>query len=142
VLLTLRQRGLPQPGGVVLMCPWVDLELKLRSDEAIRRSAEAYLGGHPADDPIASPLRADLTGLAPMLIQAATGDERLPDAQFLADRAREHGVDVELELYSVDAHVFQLFWSFLPEAAEALKSAGEFARRGSSPAQAARPARS
>ena len=141
VLLTLKQRGLPQPGGAVLMCPWVDLELKLHSDEAIRRSAEAYLGGHPADDPIASPLGADLSGLAPMLIQAATGDERLPDAQVLADRARKQGVEAELELYSVDAHVFHLFWSFLPEAAEALKSAGEFARRGSSPARAAQPAR-
>jgi acetyl esterase/lipase len=136
VLLTLKQRGLPQPGGAVLMCPWVDLELKLRSDEAIRRSAEAYLGGHPADDPIASPLGADLTGLAPLLIQAATGDERLPDAQFLADRARAQGVEVELELYSVDAHVFHLFWSFLPEAAEAMKSAGEFAKQPRSGARA------
>ena len=29
VLLTLKQRGLPQPGGAVLMCPWVDLPLTL-----------------------------------------------------------------------------------------------------------------
>ena len=140
-LLTIKQRGLPQPGGAVLMCPWVDLELKLRSDQTVRRSAEAYLAGHPADDPLASPLGADLSGLAPLLIQAATGDDLLVDAQGLTDRARAQGVEVELELYSVDAHVFHLFWSFLPEAAEALKSAGEFARRGSSPARAARPAR-
>ena len=46
-----------------------------------------------------------------------------------------------LRLYSVDAHVFHLFWSFLPEAAEALRSAGEFAKRRSSPARVARPAR-
>jgi monoterpene epsilon-lactone hydrolase len=95
VLLTLEQRGLPQPGGAVLMCPWVDLALSLEHD-------------------------------AP--IQAATGDDRLADARALADHAREHGVDARLDLYSVDAHVFQLFFSFLPEAAEALQAAGRFVR--------------
>ena len=128
VLLTLKQRGLPQPGGAILMCPWVDLELKLRHDEGIRRFAAAYLAGHPADDPVASPLGADLTGLPPLLIQAATGDDRLLDAKALTEHARRHGVDARLELYSVDAHVFQLFWPFLPEAAEAVEAAGRFSR--------------
>jgi monoterpene epsilon-lactone hydrolase len=129
VLLTLEQRGLPQPGGAILMCPWVDLTLSLQRDvtEILRRSADAYLGAHPADDPVVSPLTADLTGLPPLLIQAATGDQRLDDGNALADRAREYGVDARLDLYSVDAHVFQLFWSFLPEAAEALQKAGRFA---------------
>ena len=136
VLLTLKQRGLPQPGGALLMCPWVDLELKLRQDEHIRRYAAAYLAGQPADDPVASPLGADLTGLPPLLIQAATGDDRLLDANALTERARRHGVDARLELYSVDAHVFQLFWSFLPEAAEALQAAGQFARDVGADAQA------
>ena len=77
---------------------------------------------------MASPLGADLTGLPPLLIQAATGDDRLEDAKALTDRARSQGVDAHLDLYPVDAHVFHLFWSFLPEAAEALQSAGRFAR--------------
>jgi len=145
VLLTLKQRGLPQPGGAVLMCPWVDLAMSLGEDEGIRRAAAAYLGGHPADDPVASPLGADFSGLPPLLIQAATGDDRLADANALVDRAREHGVDARLDLYSVDAHVFQLFWSFLPEAAEALKAAGDFAREVTAseplPAATARRAR-
>jgi epsilon-lactone hydrolase len=127
VLLALKQRGLPQPGGAILMCPWVDLAMSLGEDEALRGHAAAYLGEHPADDPLASPLGADLTGLAPLLIQAATGDARLEDARALADVSRSQGVDARLDLYSVDAHVFQLFWSFLPEAAEALQAAGRFA---------------
>jgi epsilon-lactone hydrolase len=126
VLLTLKARGLPQPGGALLMCPWVDLALSLRHDEGMRRAAAAYLGGHSADDPVASPLGADLTGLPALLIQAATGDDRLADANALTDHARRHGVDARLELYSVDAHVFQLFWPFLPEAAEAVQAAGRF----------------
>ena len=119
------------------MCPWVDLALTLQEDapEIMRRSAAAYLGAHPADDPVVSPLTADIGGLPPLLIQAATGDDRLPDARALADHARRHGVQASLDLYSVDAHVFQLFWSFLPEAAEAMQAAGSFAR---DPAPAAR----
>jgi epsilon-lactone hydrolase len=128
VLLTLQQRGLPRPGGAVLMCPFVDLALSLHEDEATRRFVAAYLAGHSADDPVVSPLRADLTALPPLLIQAATGDARLVDANALTDHARSHGVDARLELYSVDAHVFHLFWSFLPEAGEALQAAGRFAR--------------
>jgi epsilon-lactone hydrolase len=128
VLLTLKQRGLPQPGGGVLMCPWVDLAMSLGEDEGMGRAAAVYLGGHPADDPVASPLGADFRGLPPLLIQAATGDDRLADANALADHARSHDVDARLDLYSVDAHVFQLFWSFLPEAAEALQAAGRFVR--------------
>jgi acetyl esterase/lipase len=63
-----------------------------------------------------------------MLIQAATGDARLADAKALAGQAQEHGVDVRLELFPVEAHAFQLFWSFLPEAADAMQAAGEFMR--------------
>ena len=69
-----------------------------------------------------------MTGLPPLLIQADAGDRSCPEAQALADRARERGVDVRLELYSTDAHAFHVFWSFLPEAADALARAGRFAR--------------
>jgi len=61
-------------------------------------------------------------------VQAATGDPFRVDAQALADHAREHGVEARLELYPVAVHVFHYFWSFLPEAASALESAGAFAR--------------
>jgi acetyl esterase/lipase/DNA-binding transcriptional ArsR family regulator len=139
LLLTLRDRGLPLPGAVVLLCPGVDLSfehVRLGNDapeldavlEIGRKTVEAYLAGHPLEDPIVSPLRADLSGLPPMLIQAATGDHFRPEQQALAERARDHGVDVRLELYPVAVHVFHYFWTFLPEAADALQSAGAFAR--------------
>jgi hypothetical protein len=37
-------------------------------------------------------------------------------------------VEAHLELFPVDTHDFHIFWSFLPEAAQALKQAGRFAR--------------
>ena len=64
-----------------------------------------------------------------MLIQAATGDARLVDAKALAANAQDHGVDARLELFPVQAHAFQLFWSFLPEAADAIEAAGAFIRK-------------
>ncbi len=142
LLLTLRRDGIALPGGAVILCPWLDLVLRttsatkapLAAEEEARRCAAAYLGDHPVDDPIVDPLTADLSGLPPMLIQAATGDARLADAKALAKRADEHGVDVRLELFPVDAHAFQLFWSFLPEAADAMEAAGTFIGQLQSPA--------
>jgi epsilon-lactone hydrolase len=136
LLLALKRDQLPVPGGAVIFCPWIDLALRsgsgstapLAAEDEARRCAAAYLAGHPVDDPIVDPLHADLSGLPPMLIQAATGDARLADAKALAARAEDHGVEVRLELFPVDAHAFQLFWSFLPEAADAIETAGAFIR--------------
>ena len=132
LLLTLRARGLPLPGAAILLCPWLDFGLDddgeddhgLVSLHEARRFANAYLAGHPADDPVINPLRADLSGLPPLLVQAAAGDERLIDAQTLTERAAQHGVDARLEIYPVDAHVFHIFWSFLPLAHDALRGRG------------------
>lgn len=124
LLLSLERDGLPQPAGALLFCPGVDLS---RSPKT-RPSAEAYLGAHPPGDPIVSPLTAELGGLPPLLVQVATGDEWCEDGKALVARAREHGVDARLELYPVATHVFQVFWSFLPEATEAIETAGRFTR--------------
>ena len=135
LLATLRGRDLPPPAGAVCLCPGYDLtgspELVSGDRETLsmlRRGADAYLAGHPVDDPVVNPLAADLTGLPPLLIQAGTGDFALPQARALADRAMAQGADVRLELYPADTHVFHVFWSFLPEAADALARAGEFIR--------------
>jgi len=137
LLLALKDRGLPLPGAGILFCPAVDIEGNLQdpddprhvmSFEVTSRFTKAYLADHPADDPILSPLCADLTGLPPLLIQGASGDHVIADAQALAKRARQHGVYSRLEVYPVEAHVFQLFWSFLPEASDAVEKAGAFAR--------------
>jgi monoterpene epsilon-lactone hydrolase len=135
LLLALREDGRPLPAGGLLLCPAVDLSgstaagmLTATMIREMRQIAEGYLAGHSLDDPIVSPLDADLSGLPPLLVQAATGDFAREEANRLADRARAHGVDARLELYAVATHVFQFFWSFLPEAADALNEAGRFVR--------------
>jgi acetyl esterase/lipase len=139
LLLTLRAQDLPLPAGAAFLCPGVDPtgDTMLASAPAgrppeeltnIQRSAAAYLAGHPADDPIVNPLHADLTGLPPLLAQTATGDVVLAESRLLVERARAHGVDAQLEVYTADTHVFHVFWPFLPEAADALTQAGSFIR--------------
>jgi len=143
LLLSLKQRGLPAPAGAVLFCPWVDLLAAGRDrqpphelDDIRRATSGLYLAGHPADDPLVNPLAADLAGLPPLLIQAATGDPLLEEARELADHAADCGVEARFELFPVDTHDFHVFWSFLPEAAQALQQAGRFARDATLAAQA------
>jgi epsilon-lactone hydrolase len=140
VLTTLRRQGLPLPGGTLHLCPAIDLgfdgDIELPTEpqpavsiEQLRSWAAAYLGGTPADDEVVNALRADLRGFPPMLVQAATGDVLGQDAHLLVEHAQQHGVDVQFELYPVATHDFHIFWSFLPEAADALEQAGRFVRR-------------
>jgi acetyl esterase/lipase len=96
LMLTLGEPGEPLPAGAVFLCPGVDpsgntiLNRVVDPDpaqvEQLERVADAYLSGHPPDDPIVNALVADLTGLPPMLIQAATGDLIRPDAEAFAAR--------------------------------------------------------
>ena len=138
LLLKLREQGKPLPGGALWFCPWVDitgstLRIAAKHDplaEGLARMVlpltPGYLGDHSIDEPLLNPLKQDLTGLPPMLIQGATADPVREDAHQLAERARAHGVKTRLELYPVETHSFQLFWSFLPEAREAVEQAGRF----------------
>jgi acetyl esterase/lipase len=139
LLLRLREEGLPLPAGVVLLCPVADVNASTIDPDTLdppRRlfsdfwhgCIAAYLAGHSSHDPLVSPLFGDLAGLPPLLIQAGTAELLLSEAQALHDRAQEQAVPTQLQLYPADAHVFHLFWSFLPEAADALQAAGHFVR--------------
>jgi epsilon-lactone hydrolase len=133
----LRADGGPLPGGVALLSPGLRLTYPDTADGAVpgltaeqmQYFADAYLAGHPSDDPLVAPLEADLEGFPPLLVQGGTGDPIVGDAHHITERARAVGVDVTLELYPADTHDFQVFWSFLPEASDAVGRAGAFARK-------------
>jgi monoterpene epsilon-lactone hydrolase len=138
-LLTLRRRGVPLPAAAALLCPWVDLNGRTHRPpqdspivflpEMAKVLADAYLDGHPVDDPLVDPLRADLTGLPPLLIHAASGDSVFQEATLLARHAEGYGVPVTTAVFPVPTHDFHIFWSFLPEAATAVEQVGAFLRR-------------
>lgn len=118
-LLALRDRGEPLPAGAALISPWVDLaatdpsltdnaELDYLGGDPrfLRESATLYLGGADPRTALASPVHGDLSGLPPLLIQVG-GLEMLHDqVERLARRAREHGVETELDVWPDMVHVW------------------------------------
>ncbi|MER7691691.1 alpha/beta hydrolase [Streptomyces sp. NPDC097610] len=139
-LVALKEAGLPQPSSAVVFSPWADLTLsgdsltgKADVDPALTAKglqirARDYLGETDPATPLASPVFADLTGLAPLLIQVGSHEILLDDAVRLAARAAEHDVAVELQVWPQVPHVFQGFAALLDDADAALTSAAAFTR--------------
>ncbi|WP_230465118.1 hypothetical protein [Nocardia seriolae] len=44
------------------------------------------------------------------------------------DRLRAHGNAIRHDSFAVEGHAFQIYWSFHPEAAEAVQRVGDFLR--------------
>ena len=76
--------------------------------------------------PHLSVVRANLSGLPPLLLQAGAEDYCRDDSVVLAKRAKEAGVAVSLEIWPEMFHVWQRFVPKLPEAAQAVRRIGEF----------------
>ncbi len=141
-LVALRDLGEPLPSAGVCFSPWVDMEATGESmdtkpnDPMLNRAlilhfARFYLGGGRVDarTPLAAPLHAELRGLPPLLIQASRDEVLLDDAVRVAARARNAGVDCELDLTDEVPHVWQIFAAILPEGQQAIDRAGAFLRR-------------
>ncbi|WP_028558673.1 alpha/beta hydrolase [Paenibacillus pinihumi] len=69
---------------------------------------------------ILSPLKMDLEGLPPMLIQVGSHEVLLSDAVRLAQRSRAAGINVDLEIWEGMWSVFQSMAYMLPEGEEAI----------------------
>ena len=139
-LTALRDAGSSLPSCVVCMSPWSDLALTGSSIDAneandpqmsrrlLEEMARAYLGGTDPGDPLASPVRADLRDLPPMLIQVGGAECLLDDGLALAAAAERSGVDVTLERWDGMFHVWHALAPRLPQAERALSAIGDWLR--------------
>lgn len=116
----LRDHKIPQPKAIVLISPWTDMgnsmpsrTLNFEKDQILGAknkrlapeiAAPSYVKGVDTSDPYVSPARADLTGLAPMLITAGGNELLLDDAVLLAAHARSAGVAVQETIYPGMSH--------------------------------------
>jgi acetyl esterase/lipase len=91
-------------------------------------SARYYLGDTDPRHPVASPLYADLSGLPPLFIHVGADEVLLDDSTRLAERARAAGVHVELKIWPVVPHAWQLVPHLVPEARQSLRESAEFLR--------------
>jgi monoterpene epsilon-lactone hydrolase len=139
--------GLPHPAATVLISPWVDLRLdaeSLRSNgptdalfslEAATEAGAQYRAGHPATDPLVSPVLDDWSGRPPLLVHCSGAEVLRDDSRLLAEVARAAGVDVRLEEYPDVPHVWHLAApTGSAEALRALADIGSFVRAAAGPA--------
>ena len=133
--LQLRAEGLAQPACLALISPWADLTLTslapIANDPLLRASwlaqgAAAYLAGRAAEEPLISPLFANLAGLPPTLVQSASEEILLDDSRRLVAALDAAGVAVSHREFPLMWHDFQLYAGVVPEATQALREIAEF----------------
>src|SRR6266567_3691228 len=127
LMLVLRAAGTPLPAAAALFSPWTDLaatgesirtnaaRCPMFNGEDIGPSARYYLGNADPRNPLASPFYADLSGLPPLLIHVGADETLRDDSTRLAEKARAAGVGVELKIWPVVPHVWQLAPDKIPE---------------------------
>lgn len=137
-LLALRQHATGSADAAVTFSAWTDLtnsgasmieneDPRLGAVKAVPELfAGLYLQGAAATDPLASPLFADLEGLPPLLMQASAAEQFRDDTVRVAQKIRSAGGEAHLDIWPDLVHVWQGFAPKLPEAAAALRRAGEF----------------
>jgi acetyl esterase/lipase len=136
-LMRARDARLPLPACAVLLSPSTDLTL---SAPSAKYNAEAdpmfapaagellpplYCPDQDRTHPLVSPLYGSWQGLPPLLFHAGSTEMLLDDSVRAHDRARQAGVNAEIEVWVDMPHVFQVF-GWLPEAKLALERIAGF----------------
>jgi acetyl esterase/lipase len=139
-LLAIRDAGLPQPACGWAISPWVDMEAigetmtsRAAADPTVQKAglldmARLYLNGADPRAPLAAPIYADLSGLAPLLLQVGASETLLDDALRLAKVAGAADVAVDLEIWPEMIHVWHLFYPELDAGRRAIEAGGAFLR--------------
>jgi acetyl esterase/lipase len=139
-LLALRDRQIELPAAAMMISPWLDMgftgESMVTNEEhdssisaiSMPRIRELFLGDVSADDPLASPLEADLGGLPPLLIQVGDEEVLLSDSERFAEKANAAGVDIELRVWPEMFHVWHACVGLFQEATDAIEEMVEFVR--------------
>jgi acetyl esterase/lipase len=136
-LLNLRDSNTPLPAAAFCLSPVTDFTGEVPSRTKMANTdpllppesgkwLEAYTAGASLDQPLLSPLHAELQGLPPLLLQVGTQEILLDDARLFAEKAKQAGVNVTLEIYPGMWHVFQSLGKLLPEARCAIQQVASF----------------
>ena len=140
LLVRLKELGMQQPAGALLLSPWADMtattdsyERNARRDPVLDRAimrflAEQYLGDRPRETPLASPVFADLGGIAPLTIFVGATEALLDDAISLARAAGLADVGVRLEIWPKMFHIWPNYHQVLAEGRQGVDRAGRLLR--------------
>ncbi len=127
----LREDGLPQPGNIVLLSPWLDAALSNPEIAAIDKidpflgvdglkfAGAAYARNVDPKSYLVSPVRGSFKDLAPVTVFIGTRDVFLPDCRKLRERAAAEAVTINYREYDGMVHDWMLVP--MPEAKQVLK---------------------
>ena len=136
-MLKAKQTGLPLPAAGLLMSPAPNMRFPGASIKAnaatdwltpdrLGAIQKLYLAGHDPDDPLASPVRGDLRGLPPLLVQAGEAELLVDDVLALATALRQAKARARLSVWPGMFHSWQIYSLVLAPGREALREAGKF----------------
>lgn len=140
VLLGIRAKNLPLPAAAMPMSPWYDPQgtgesLKTNADkdtlvkpDVLKGMAATFLGDASPTDPLANLLEAEIAGLPPIYIQVGGYETLLDDSTRFADKARDSGVDIKLDIFPEMQHVFQFMAGNAPEADDAVQRMADWVK--------------
>ena len=135
-----RESGFAQPAAAMIMSGWFDLAATGASyvtnrekdpffkKPAVEWLAQNFVGDGDPRDPHANPLNADLAGFPPIYLQAGGDETLVDDSRMFADRARQAGVEVRLDVFPEMLHSFQMMAGRAPEADDAIRRCAEWVR--------------
>jgi epsilon-lactone hydrolase len=140
LLVRLKELGMLQPACALLLSPWVDMTVTADSysrnakrDPVLNREvmqflAEQYLGSRPRETPLASPVFADLSGIAPLTIFVGSTESLLDDAMALTRAAGLADVSVRLEIWPKMFHIWPNYHQVLAQGRQGVIRAGRLLR--------------
>ena len=139
LMMYLRDNNKRLPDGLVLFSPWTDLtcsgetyQTKAKYDPMFttnmpKDSANNYVPeGVKKTDPYISPLYGSFTNLPRTLILVGENEILLDDSRIFAQKAKESGVDIEIDIWPNMFHDWWLFGSFIPETIQVLDKAANW----------------
>ena len=140
IMLKAKDVGLPLPSCSIPLSPWYDpqgmgstLESNAHKDALVQKEvllnmAQTFLGDSPNDDPYANLLKADLSGLPPIYIQVGADETLLDDSIRFEILAKQHGVDITLEIFKDMQHCFHLLAGRAIEADDAIEKIAKWVK--------------
>jgi epsilon-lactone hydrolase len=136
-----RDRGLPLPAAGMPFSAWFNLEgtgesqkTNADTDKLLNKrfgeQLASILLGESGDrrDPYVSAVYGDLAGLPPLYLQVSNAETLLDDSRSFAERARDAGVEVRLDIFPGQQHTFQMAAGRSPIADDAIRRLADWVR--------------
>lgn len=137
MMIARRDGGGAQPACAAVMSPWVDLAATTDAytrnapydyggREMLLAQARAFAGERALDDPAVSPIHADLSGLAPTLVQWGTAEILADDCAAYARHAEAAGSPVTADPVPEMPHACWLLAEYAAAGQAAITRAAAF----------------